>query len=256
MLSSREYGIKNEYDFINYLNGKLYKDLNKKWLSHMKIMFPFIEEKDLISCKHYEDEKGKPDIIITVRHTNIYVSIKSGKKCSMHEEPFETFVDFLRKKGVSERTIKTMSFFQYGESEKLNNNGQPFTPFELKEKFGNYFIDASKELDKDEIIDAVIFRCILKGCVLKRYKVNYLYYGNLNEGYLLSEEEIYSLVRQYRNHDKSAIHFGGLNFNPDRRKRNHDRFHYCRIKWPILSLLYYRTESELKDIISGKMKIK
>lgn len=255
MLSSEEYGKKNEYDVINYLNGKVYKDLNKKWRDHLKTMFPFIENADIIICKHYEDEKGKPDIVITVRHTNIYVSIKSGKKCSMHEEPFGTFADFLRKKGVSERTVKTIAFFQYGESEKLNNNGKPFSPFELKEKFANYFIEASEELDKDEIIDAVIFRTILKGCVLKRYKVNYLYYGNLENGYLLSEEEIYSLVHQYRNHEKTAIHFGGLNFHPDRRKRDNDKFHNCRIKWPILSLLYYRTESEIKNIISGKLKV-
>ena len=255
MLPNREYGLKNEYEVINYLNGKIYKDLDEKWQNHLKIMFPFIENEDVIHCRHYEDEKGKPDIVIAVRHTNIYVSIKSGKKCSMHLEPFETFVEFLRKKGVSERTIKTLKFFQYGETEKLNNNGKPFTAFELKEKFGNYFIEASKELDKDEIIDAVIFRCILKGCVLKRYKANYLYYGNLKEGFLLSEEEIYSLVHQYRNHEKTAIHFGGLNFHPDIRNRNDDRFHSCRIKWPILSLLYYRTESELKDIISGKIKV-
>lgn len=256
MLPSREYGIKNEYDFINYLNGKLYKDINEKWRDHLKTMFPFIIDKDVVNCRHYEEEKGKPDIVITVRHTNMYVSIKSGKKCSMHQEPFETFADFLRKKGVSERTIKIMEFFQYGESDKLSNNGKPFTAFELKEKFEKYFIEASKELDKDEIIDAVIFRCILKGCVLKRYKVNYLYYGNINQGYLLSEEDIYSLVHQYRRHDKTAIHFGGLNFHPDRRNRNDDNFHNCRIKWPILALLYYRTKEELKDIISGKLIIK
>lgn len=255
MLDSREYGMKNEQDIINYLNGKLFMDLDKKWQNHMKVMFPFILDKDVISCRHYEEEKGKPDMVITVRHTNIYVSIKSGKKCSMHEEPFETFADFLRKKGVSERTIKTISFFQFGETEKLSNNGKPFTPYELKEKFEKYFIEASMDLDKDEIIDAVIFRTILKGCVLKRYKVNYLYYGNLQEGFLLSEEEIYSLVHQYRTHDKTAIHFGGLNFHPCRRTRDQDKFHNCRIKWPILALLYYRTEQEIKDIISGKVRV-
>lgn len=255
MLSSREYGKKNEYDIINYLNGKTYKGLNKKWREHLKTMFPFIIHNDVIVCRHYEEEKGKPDIIITVRHTNMYVSIKSGKKCSMHEEPFGTFADFLRNKGVSERTIKIMSFFQFGETEKLNNHGKPFTPFELKEKFEHYFNEASRELDKDEIIDAVVFRTILKGCVLKRYKVNYLYYGNIDEGYLLSEEEIYSLVHQYRGHEKTAIHFGGLNFQPNARKRSSDKFHDCRIKWPILALLYYRTDKEIRDIISGKLKV-
>ena len=148
-------------------------------------MFPFILEKDLILCTHYEDKNGKPDIVISVRHTNIYVSIKTGKNCSMHQEPFETFKEFLRKKGVSERTLRILELFQFGKTDRLSNNGEPFTPKELEDKFKNYFIEASKDLDKLEIIDAVVFRSILKGCVLKRYKVNYLYYGNLETGYIL-----------------------------------------------------------------------
>lgn len=148
-----------------------------------------------------------------------------------------------------------MRFFQFGESEKASNNGVPFSPKELEEKYKDYFIEASKELDRIDLIDAIVFRTILKGCVSKRYKVNYLYYGNLEKGYILSEEDIYSLVLQYRNHDKSAIHFGGLNFHPCRRKRDKITYSDCRIKWPILALLYYRSEEEIRDIISGKMRV-
>lgn len=255
MLPSYKYGIKNENAIIEHLNERKYSEIDEKWKSHIKTMFPFVEENDTILARHYEDEKGKPDIVITVRHTNMYVSVKTGKKCSMHEEPFSTFAGFLRKHSVSEKTIKTIKFFHYGESEKANKDGKPFSPRELKEKFGQYFIEASKELDKDEIIDAIIFRTILKGCVLKRYKVNYLYYGNIEHGYLLSEEDIYSLVNRYRNHDKTAIHFGGLNYAPARRERSHIKFHDIRIHWPILSLLYYRSEEEIKDIVAGKIKV-
>lgn len=255
MLKSSIYGIKNENDIIKYLDGKAYKELNEKWKNHMRLMFSFVEEGDLISCQHYEDEKGKPDIVITVRHTSVYVSIKTGKHCSMHCEPLETFEAFLRKKGVSEKTIKTIRFFHYGETEKLSNNGKPFTPRELKDKYGRYFVEASKTLDKDEVIDAIVFRCVLKGCNLKRYKVNFLYYGNLEHGYILSEEDIYSLVRQYRQHDKTAIHFGGLNYHPSGRDRSKLSFHDCRIRWPILALLYYRTDEEIKDIVSGKLRV-
>jgi len=255
MLPSHAYGLKNENDIINHLNEKHYKDIDEKWRKHLKTMFSFIEEDDLVHCEHYEDERGKPDIVITVRHTNIYVSIKCGKKCSMHDEPIDTFVEFLRKKGVSERTIKTIKFFHYGETEKLNNNGKPFTPRQLKDKFSDYFIEASKDLDKSAVIDAVVFRCILKGCVLKRYKANYLYYGNVEKGYLLSEEEVYSLVNQYRTHEKSAIHFGGLNLYPERRERSDISYHECRIRWPILAFLFYRSEEEIRDIVSGKLRV-
>ena len=255
MLPSREYGLKNESDIIDYLNEKKVNELNEKWKKHIITMFPFCTENDIVRAHHYEDQNGKPDMVVSVRHTNQYVSIKTGKKCSMHQEPFETFAAFLKKKGVSERTLKILRFYQYGESDKANNNGKPFSPKQLEEKFKDYFTEASKDLDKIDLIDCVIFRTILKGCVLKRYKVNYLYYGNLETGYLLSEEDIYSLVLQYRNHDKTAIHFGGLNFQPCQRQRNKITFHDCRIKWPILSLLYYRSEDDIRDIVSGKMRV-
>ena len=255
MLPSREYGFKNESDIMEYLDNKRVCELNEKWKKHIITMFPFANEKDLIHAKHYEEQNGKPDLVVSVRHTNLYLSIKTGRRCSMHQEPFETFAAFLKKKGVSERTLKIIKFYQYGETSKLNNNGKPFTPKELEEKYKDYFIEASKDLDQLSLIDAVIFRTILKGCVLKRYKVNYLYYGNLETGYLLSEEDIYSLVLQYRNHDKTAIHFGGLNYQPCQRQRNSIKYHDCRIKWPILSLLYYRTEEEIRDIVNGKMRV-
>lgn len=255
MLPSHEYGLKNESDIINCLNGKKFSELNEKWKNHIRKMFPFIEDRDLVQCRHYEDLNGKPDIVITVRHTNIYVSIKTGKICSMHTEPFGTFKEFLEKKGVSKRCLKILELFQYGKTDKLSNNGKPFTPQELQEKFKDYFIEASKELDKPSIIDAIVFRCILKGCVLKRYKVNFIYYGNLETGYVLSEEEIYSLVSLYRNHDKTAIHFGGLNFHPARRDKKTLSYHDCKIKWPILAPLYYRSEEEINDIVSGKIRL-
>lgn len=255
MLPSREYGLKNESDIINYLDGKLVKELNEKWKKHITRMFSFCTDDDVVHAHHYEDQNGKPDIVITIRHTNQYVSVKTGKKCSMHQEPFETFAAFLKKHGVSERTLKIMRFYQYGESKKANNDGKPFSPKDLELKFKDYFTEASKDLDKLDLIDDVVFRVVLKGCNLKRYKVNYLYYGNLGTGYLLSEEDIYSLVRQYRNHDKTAIHFGGLNFQPCRRRRDSITYHDCRIKWPILALLYYRTEEEVRDIVSGKMRV-
>lgn len=255
MLPSREYGFKNESDIMTYLDGKHFSELNDKWKQHIKMMFSFIEEKDIIHAVHYDDQNGKPDIVISVRHTNQYVSIKTGRNASMHQEPFETFCEFLRKKGASERTLHILQLYQYGETRKANNNGKPFNAKELEQNYKEYFTEASKDLDKLSIIDAVVFRTILKGCVLKRYKVNFLYYGNLEQGYLLSEEDIYSLVLQYRNHDKSAIHFGGLNYQPQSRNRNTIGFHNCRIKWPILALLYYRTEEEIRDIISGKMRV-
>lgn len=255
MYTQFKFGLRNEEEIIDYLNHKRFSQTNQKWQKHIKAMFPDVREDDLITCKHYEDVKGKPDMVITINKKDVYVSIKTGRCVSMHHESFDTFTMFLREKGVSEKTIRTIKFFHYGETEKLNNNGKPFTPEELKSNYMKYFVAASKELDKKSIIDAVIWRCVLKGGVERRKKADFLYYGNLEKGYLLSEEDIYNLVFQYRRHEKSAIHFGGLNYHPSRRERSNIDFHDCRIKWPILCLLYYRTDEEIRDIISGKLRV-
>lgn len=60
---------------------------------------------------------------------------------------------------------------------------------------------------------------------------------------------------RYRNHDKTAIHFGGLNFQPASRNKKRLSYLNCRIKWPILALLYYRTDEEIDDIVSGKIRV-
>lgn len=255
MFNQFKYGLKNERNIINYLNGKRFCEINEKWQKHIKTMFKGVKEDDLIKCRHYEDDKGKPDMVITIKDEEAYVSIKTGKCVSMHHEPFGSFAEFLREEGVSEKTIRTIKFFHYGETEKVSNNGKPFTSEELKEKYMRYFVQASKELDKEKIIDAVIYRCVLKGGLARRHKANFLYYGTVEKGYLLTEKDIYNLVYQYRRHDKTPIHFGGLNYHPNRRERSDIDFHDCRIRWPILSRLYYSSEQELKDIISGKLRV-
>lgn len=255
MLSNRKYGLKNETDIITYLDGKRYDELDEKWKKHIKRMFSFVEDDDVVHAKHYEDSRGKPDAVISVRHTNQYVSIKTGRNSSMHQEKFVTFKNFLKSKGVSDRTLRIIYLYHYGETDKINNNGRPFTKEELEEKFSEYFLEASKELDKVEIIESVIRRCIIKGGTQKRYAITYLYYGTLETGYLLSVEDIYRIILNYREHGKCSIHFGSLNYQPQQRDRRDDDYNDVRIKWPLLALLFYRSEEELKDIISGKLRV-
>lgn len=247
-------GLMNETEIINYLNCMTFEELNSKWQGHIKTMFPFITDQDVIYARPFPDHQAKPDAIIKVRNTCEYLSIKSGRNPSVHQEEFFTFQKFMKKLGVPKNVLRTIYFFHFGETKKLNNNGKPFTKDELEEKYGRYFLRASQILDKADIIKAMIKRTVIKGASQTRTGLTYLYYGNVEKGYLLSKEDIYSLVLNYREH-RSSIHFGGLNYQPGGRKRNSQDYRYVRIKWPILSPLFYLSENEVREVVDGTKRI-
>lgn len=247
-------GLLNEVEIINYLNNKKFEILDEKWQKHILTMFPFIRSGDVIYARKFPDHQAKPDAIIKVRNTIHYLSIKSGRNPSVHQEEFFTFKKFLRKINVPQDVIRTIYFFHFGETPKLNNNGVPFSKEELEEKYGQYFLRASQILDNTKIIKEIINRTIIKGANPRRMGLTYLYYGNVEKGFLLSKEDIYSLVLNYREH-KSSIHFGGLNYQPGGRKRTTPDYRYVRIKWPILSPMFYLTQEEVDSVVEGSMRI-
>lgn len=254
MKKQADNGLLNETEIIEHLNCMTYQELDSKWKKHIKVMFPFIEDDDVIYARKFPDHQAKPDAIIKVRNTCEYLSIKSGRNPSVHQEEFFTFQRFMKKLGVTQDVLRTIYFFHFGQTKKLSNNGQPFTKDELEEKYSKYFLRASEKLDKVDIIKAIIRRTVIKGASMSRTGLTYLYYGNVDSGFLLSKEDIYSLVLNYREH-RTSIHFGGLNYQPGGRKRTSPDYRYVRIKWPILSPMFYLSDEEVRAVIDGKKKI-
>ncbi|MCQ2776637.1 MAG: hypothetical protein MJ217_02860 [Bacilli bacterium] len=237
-------GLQNEEDIVNYLDGKRLVQLNEKWKKHIMKMFPFVNDTDVIYSRKFPDRKAKPDIIVKVRHTCVYVSIKSGKNPSIHQEGFYTFSKFLSKLNVDEKTLRTIEFYHFGETKKLNNNGVPFTREELQSQFGSYILKANEKLDNKRVIEAVVNRTVIRGVDKHRTGADFLYYGSVDKGFLLSKEEIYSAVLSYAEHKNRPIHFGALNYQPSGRKRTTLDYRFVRIKWPLLCVMFYEKDKE------------
>lgn len=251
MEKQRIYGLNNEDKIIDYLNKKTFSLLNQKWKGIIFKIFPNIKDDDLIIAKHFPDKSAKPDMILYVGDEEKYISIKTGKCPSMHQESYYSFKRFLKNLRVSNRTLQIIRFFHFGDSKKLHTGNNPLNSKELKERYSNYFLEASKELDKDRILRLVIDRTVIRGTNSGRTPIDFLYYGDLEHGNVISKKEIYEMILAYREHDKMPIHFGGLAYmpnsrNPDRRERN-----FIRIKWPLLSFLYYRGEEDIEKMKKG-----
>lgn len=88
-------GLLNEVEIINHLNNKTFSMLDEKWQKHIKVMFPFIKDSDIITARKFPEHKAKPDAIIKVRNTVEYLSIKSGRNPSVHQEDFFVFQNYL-----------------------------------------------------------------------------------------------------------------------------------------------------------------
>ncbi len=232
-------GIENEYDILNYLHGKRYKELNRKWKKHIKVMFPKIKRNDLIYSGHFKDKWAKPDIYVKVNNRIKYISIKTGRNASVHDEKIKPFYDFLKKLNISDRTLKIMLFYHYGYSEKLSNNGVPFTREEILENYKNYIDEANAELNKKYILREIIKRCVLKGTERRDGDIDFMYYGVLKDGYLMSEDDIYDLIMDDNSDEGRGIHFGGLIYQAGARSRFSNRVDEVKIKWPLLNHKFY-----------------
>lgn len=103
-------GLNNETEIINFLNCKKFKELNDKWKKHIVAMFPFVKDDDVVYARKFPDHQAKPDAIIKVRNTVQYLSIKSGRNPSVHQEDFFSFRRFLKSIGVDDSVLRTIYF--------------------------------------------------------------------------------------------------------------------------------------------------
>lgn len=233
-------GIKNELLIIRKLNNKMFCDLSYHWKSIIKRIYPNINKNDIIRAYSFNDRHAKPDIVISLNNNKVKISIKTGHNPSMHQEYYYDFFKFLERNNVSTKTIKIISFYHFGMSKKLSNNGCPFTKNEIVTRFKDYIIFANNELNKrTDLLEKIIYRSIIIGSNQEREEIDYLYYGNVEKGFLLSKNEIYDIIMNEKKDDDLFIHFGGLIYQPSGRKVNSRDRNYSRIKWPLLCVKFY-----------------
>lgn len=229
-------------------DNKIAQDFNKSAYDVLTVFIDLVDGewidadkyKDIMSyLKFFYDGRAKPDIYLECRHTKVKISIKSGHNPSIHQENFFDFIKFLKRIGISSRTIKIISFYHFGKIKKLSNNGKPFTKDEMIKNYGKYLKQANEEINKKKIIEEIIYRTIIKGAKIDREEIDYLYYGSSEKGFLLSIEDIYSLVIKDKKEDILQLHFGGLIYQPSGRREDRVDRYYSRIKWPILCVKFY-----------------
>ncbi len=237
-------GKANELDIISALNGYYFKDLNPMWQHYVKRIFPKITDNDTIRAYLYWDNRAKPDMVLICNQVRKFVSIKSGHNPTCHHETLSSFITFLRKNKIPERYIRIILFYHYGRSDKLSNNGQSFTRKEIIDQYGDYLADLNNYLEtRTDITEKLIYRTIIRGLRPNVDLVDFFYYGSVNNGFLLSRQDVYNEIINDNDKDpRGAPHFGGLLYQARTRQDDNPERSCVRIMWPILCLNFYNKE--------------
>ena len=232
-------GSANETMILNTLDKHYFRDLSDKWKQHMTKMFNGIADGDYIRVMHYAWPDAKPDLVIMVGGHKVFLSIKSGRNPTMHEEPVKTFYKFLETYNVPLRIRNIMRFYHYGYTKVGNRYTRTFTHDEIIGKYGKYIKEVNEYFQNHrDLVQEIIYRSILKGR-LQRDLIDFFYFGNPAKGFLLSRDDIFKLILNDNCHLDDLICFKSLTYVAGSRKQESECRHKMKIHWPVLSKWFY-----------------
>lgn len=233
-----------EFEFIHYFEGKTYGQLSEKWKKHLKRIFPNIEHDTIIHCSKHENYMAKGDVDLRIKGAKVIISLKNGKNACMHRERFTWLYKDFKNLGLSRNTLNVITLYHFGECKAFGHLDKPLTKEEIVSQYGSLIYEANKELNKEEIIDFIIERAVVKGRQDYRQRIDYFYYGNLKKGLLISVDQIYESIKSRKELSSSWLHFGQLVYQPGARNRDTRDYLETTIRWPVLSKLFFVAEDE------------
>lgn len=236
--------LENEFNFIHYFNNKKFNQLSEKWKKHLKRIFPSINNDSVIYCSKHENYSAKGDIDLRIKGDKKIISLKNGKNPTMHKERFTWLYHDLKNLGLSSQTLNVLTLYQFGECKSYGHIEKPLSREEIILKYSPLIKKANEELNREEVLDMIIERSIVKGRKEYRQSIDYLYYGNLEKGILISTDQIYKSIKSRKSLSSNWIHFGQLVFQPAARSREKNNYLDSAIHWPVLGKLFYVAKDE------------
>ena len=244
-------GLKNEEELINYINKKQYiKNMNNNIKSFLTNLFDFDLENHLIKAYKFADNY-KPDIIITANGISKYISIKTGKSNSVHQEHLYSFIHFLSELGINKSILDKIKLFHFNDG-SLNGSGHSRKSANDFQTSNQPFIqEINREMNEKENAKKLIDRILFKGEYYHLPIVDYIYYGDINKGVYASKNEILNFLTTTKI-NSCAIHTSKLYYQALHRNLKYDKYYeyrryYVQFKW-------YSIEEDLNCIASKRKK--
>ena len=235
----KNHGLENEFEIINELNGKYFKDLSVFWQNRIKQLHSKVVDEDVIECYKLVYNQ-KADIAVKVHGYKYSISIKSGYFVSVHSEGLSSFTGFLRSLGISEELIRILKLYHYGDG-TIDGTGEVRKSLvEIKEEMWEDIIKFNEAVNDPAILRHIIIRFLCTGTPYQRSFVSHIYSGTMSYGYLIDAKTLIDYICSGYPTGTTSIHFGPFIYTPAYRGlENYDssnvKRYYLNIKWPSMN---------------------
>ncbi|MFA5421911.1 MAG: hypothetical protein WC344_03885 [Bacilli bacterium] len=210
-------GIRKEEDLILLLNSKTFGQLSNNGKYIIREIFNHICETSIIKCEKVE-EFIKPDFRISVDNVIHYVSMKSGRSETVHQEYVKNFCLYLREQGISNRTLQTILLYQYGDGTLDGSGKERMSYNRLRLLLTDRIKEANEELNKDkEFVIRVIDRAVFKGTLSENQEADYVYHGDADYGILVSKTQLMKHCQRRDWKWMDNLHIGPIQLRPHAR---------------------------------------
>lgn len=211
------YGLENEVLIRDSFNNKTYLDLNENLKKIAELLFPEIRPNDGFTCA-LTDNYIKPDIVLSCRGRDCFISIKTSNSKFMHTENINSFIEFLRGLDVSEETLETILLFQFGDGTIDGTGEKRMNYTEVYVWLGDRIKKANFELnERHYLIEKVVERVMFQGVDRIADSAEYIYVGNVDYGNIVSKRQVKALLRRNDWHFYDNLHIGPIMIRPHAR---------------------------------------
>lgn len=213
-------GLLKEEEMVFMFNKIKYKDLTKHGKFLIKEIFGPVKQNVKLKAGK-TDEYMKPDFYIQYEKNKKYISMKSGRAQIIHGERLETVIKYFRELGISERTLKIIVAFHYGDGTLDGSGKQRMSYQEISYKMSELIKEANDELNSNKaFMQEVLEKYIFNGVVANAVKADYLYYGDTDLGILVSKNQVRKYISKKNWDYLENLHIGPILLRPHARYSN------------------------------------
>lgn len=210
-------GLFKEEQMVVSLNNKLFSELSGYLRLFITKLYGIIQENDLIKAEIVPDYQ-KPDFCVTVNEVTHYISMKNGVVVTLQQLDIDKFCLYLKENKISNETIETIRLFHYGDG-TLDGTGKERLDYQsIMPTLAKCIARANFELNRNKaFVWQTVEKCIFKGFSEEKIPAEFLYFGDTEDGYIVSNEIVKKEVctRYYGFYDN--LHVGPILFRPHAR---------------------------------------
>lgn len=213
-------GKQKELEMIVHLHNKHVNELSNNLRNLLTALYGVLDDNEIVKCELVEGFI-KPDFVIAYKGIQKYVSMKTGRAESVHEENIKTFILFLRSLGISTRTQQTILLYHYGDGTLDGSNDRRIEYNKLRLMLDSRIQEANEELNSTkELVLKVIERCLITGTLEKAIPIDCIYFGDYRFGEVATARQITTHVKRKSWHWMKNLHIGPIQLRPHARYYN------------------------------------